>query len=306
MSIQYSNCALCARKCGVNRHNSVGFCLMPDKIYLSRASLHMWEEPSISGSRGSGTVFLSGCSLGCIYCQNRAISRGVSGTEISVDRLSDIMLELQRSGAHNINFVTPTHYAPSIREAIELARERGLSLPTVYNTGSYDIPETIGMLNGYVDIYLADFKYYTAKTAKALSGAPDYPEVAKAAIAEMFRQTGEPIYTPDGIMQRGTIVRILLLPGKVAEAKLSLKYLYETYGDKICISLMSQYTPMPDMPSPLDRRVTNDEYRQLCDYADRLGITNGFTQERSAAMDVFIPDFDGTGIIQNGDNTERG
>ena len=257
----------------------------------------MWEEPSISGTRGSGTVFFSGCSLGCIYCQNRAISRGINGTEVTVGRLTEIILELQSKGAHNINFVTPTHYAPSVRETVEQARGKGLTVPIVYNTGSYDSVEALRMLEGYVDIYLADFKYYTPKTAAALSDAPDYPEAAAAAIKEMVRQTGDPSYTPDGLMKRGTIVRILLLPGKVAEAKLSLKYLYGTYGDKICISLMSQYTPIPGVRSPLDRRVTQDEYRELCDYASRLGVKHGYTQERTAAVESFIPDFDGTGVL---------
>ena len=269
---------------------------MPDTLYVARAALHHWEEPPISGTQGSGTVFFSGCSLKCIFCQNKDISLGRAGKEITVDRLAEIMLELEAEGAHNINFVTPTHYAPSVKEATLRARSMGLTVPTVYNTGSYDTVETLRMLDGVIDIYLPDLKYYLPETARRLSGAPDYPEVARAAIAEMVRQTGAPILDGEGIMKRGTIVRLLLLPGHVAEAKLSLKYLHDTYGDNIYVSLMSQYTPMQGMKSPLDRAVTREEYRDLCGYAERLGVTLGFTQEHGTASESFIPAFDGTGV----------
>ena len=292
----YSECTLCHRRCRVDRSVKVGFCSMPDRIYLSRAALHHWEEPPISGTRGSGTIFFSGCSLGCVFCQNREISCGRIGKEVSVMRLAEIMLELQNQGAHNINFVTPTHYAPSVREAILLAKDMGLSVPTVYNTGSYDTVEALRALDGVIDIYLPDLKYYLPKTAEELSGAPDYPTVARLAIAEMVRQTGAPVLDGEGIMKRGTIVRLLLLPGRVAEAKLSLKYLYETYGDNIYVSLMSQYTPMPGMKSPLDRAVTRSEYRDLLEYAERLGVKNGFTQQHGTASESFIPPFDLTGV----------
>lgn len=292
----YKKCNLCARRCGVDRTVSAGYCRMKNEIYLSRAALHFWEEPPISGERGSGAIFFSGCSLSCIYCQNREISRGRAGKVVTVERLCEIMLDLQRHGAHNINFVTPTHYIPSVADAIKLARSKGLTIPIVYNTGSYDTPEALKILEGLVDIYLPDLKYYTPRTANEYSSAKDYPEVARDAIAEMYRQVGRAQIDGEGMMTRGVVVRILLLPGHVAEAKLSLKYLMDTYGDSIYISLMNQYTPMPDMPSPLNRRVTRDEYEQLLDYAEKLGLKNGFTQEFGTASESFIPPFDNTGI----------
>ena len=295
--MSYEKCELCARRCKVDRRVGVGYCGMKAQPTVSRAALHRWEEPPISGSQGSGTIFFSGCSLSCVFCQNREISRGRIGTEITIDRLSAIMLELQKEGAHNINLVTPTHFVPSIREAILLAKLRGLAVPLVYNTGGYDSIEALRSLDGLIDVYLPDMKYFRAGTAKRLSFANDYPEVARAAIGEMYRQTGPAVIGKDGLMKRGTIVRILLLPGHVAEAKLSLKYLYDTYGDGVYVSLMNQYTPMEGMTSPLNRTVTREEYRQLTDYACRLGVTNAFVQEHGTAKDSFIPTFDNTGVL---------
>ncbi len=285
------SCTLCRRRCGVNRYEGKGGCLVGATPTVARAALHFWEEPIISGTRGSGTIFFSGCSLGCIYCQNHEISGGKLGKEISTEKLAEIMLTLESRGAHNINLVTPTHFAPSIAEAIRAARTAGLSLPIVYNTGSYDSPETLARLSGLVNVYLPDLKYYRCETAKALSGAPDYPIAAREAIAEMHRQTGAPVIGEDGLIKSGVVVRILLLPGHVAEAKLSLKYLSEAYGNGIFISLMSQYTPINGMTPPLNRRVTHEEYRQLTDYADRLGIENCFVQDITSASEGFIPDF---------------
>ena len=286
----YEKCELCARKCGVNRLISCGRCGMNSDVFVSRAAPHFWEEPPISGENGSGTIFFDGCSLGCIFCQNRDISRGRNGKKLSVAELAEVMLKLQSKGVHNINLVTPTHFVPSVTGAIKIAKSKGLCIPIVYNTGSYDTAETIKRLNGLVDIYLPDFKYYTSKTARQYSKAEDYPTVAKAAIAEMVEQVGECQFD-DGMMKKGVIVRILLLPGHVAEAKLILKYLYSTYGDSIYISLMSQYTPMEGMKSPLNRKVTSEEYNQLLDYALKLGVTNAFIQERKAASESFIPPF---------------
>ncbi len=297
MNNSYIECRLCSRRCGIDRTHNVGACGVTDKLYVSRAALHMWEEPPISGTRGSGTIFFSGCSLGCVFCQNRNISRGISGTEITTDRLAEIMLELENGGAHNINLVTPTHYVPTIREAIIRARRQGLTVPTVYNTGSYDTVETLRMLDGLIDIYLPDFKYYRPQTAELYSHAADYPTVARAAIAEMVRQTGGAELDADGLMTRGTVVRILLLPGHVAEAKLILHYLYTTYGDSIYLSLMNQYTPMQGMPPPLDRPVTHKEYDLLTDYALRLGVSNCFIQDGGTAEESFIPPFDNTGVL---------
>ena len=291
---EYKACTLCARSCGVNRTEKVGACGMSDEVYIARASLHAWEEPIISGDNGSGTVFFSGCSLSCVFCQNKEISRGRVGVPVSDEKLAEIMLKLQSDGAHNINFVTPTHFVPSVISAVSLARERGLTLPIVYNTSSYETAKTVGMLDTTVDIYLADYKYNLPKTAKAYSSAENYPEVARTAIAEMVKQKGTPVIK-DGLMQSGVIVRILLLPGHLAEAKLSVKYLYETYGDSIYISLMSQYTPMPNMEPPLDRRVSRREYDELVDYALAKGVKNAFIQDGTSAMESFIPPFDLTG-----------
>ena len=296
MHNEYKECRLCARSCGVDRSaGERGFCRMSDKLTVARAAPHMWEEPIISGTRGSGTIFFSGCSLGCIYCQNRDISRGNAGVEISEDRLAEIMLELKNKGVHNVNFVTPTHFAPGIISAVALARLHGFDLPIIYNTGTYDTAETIFALEDTVDVYLPDLKYYKNATARKLSLADGYPDVARAAIREMVRQHPTPIIV-DGIMKRGVIVRLLLLPGHLAEAKLSLKYLYSTYGDSIYVSLMNQYTPMPGMSGALARRVTHAEYSELVEYADRLGIKNAFTQEWGTAEESFIPPFDLTGV----------
>lgn len=293
---QYEKCNLCARRCGIDRSTARGFCKMGTDVVLSRAALHLWEEPPISGTRGSGAIFFTGCSLGCVFCQNRHISSGEQGREVTVHRLSEIMLELEKQGAHNVNLVTPTHFVPSVKQAITEARERGLSLPIVYNTGSYDTAETIDSLDGFVDVYLPDLKYHLPKTAKKLSFAEDYPAVARAAIDRMVKQVGSPKFDSDGIMMRGVIVRILLLPGHVAEAKLSLKYLLDTYGDEIYVSLMNQYTPMVGMARPLDRTVSREEYRSLIEYAEHIGLKNGFTQEFGTAKESFIPDFDLTGV----------
>ena len=291
-SLSYSPCQLCARGCGVDRSGGkLGFCRSTDTVRITRAALHYWEEPIISGTRGSGTIFFSGCSLGCIFCQNRAISRSAVGRAVSADELAREMLRLEREGAHNINFVTPTHFAPTVKESVAIARSLGLTLPIVYNTGSYDTVDTIRALEGTVDVYLPDLKYYRPESAEKLSCAKDYPRIAREAIAEMVRQHPTPVIK-DGVMQSGVVVRILLLPSHVAEAKLSLKYLYDTYGDNIYISLMNQYTPMPGMSSPLDRTVTNAEYSELVGYAERLGIVNAFIQEGGTQKESFIPDFE--------------
>lgn len=291
-SYLYERCELCNRKCRVDRKSGeVGFCKSLSAPVISRAALHYWEEPIISGEHGSGTIFFSGCSLGCVYCQNRQISRSSVGRIVTDDDLAQIMLDLENQGAHNINFVTPTHFAPSVVASVRSARERGLNIPIVYNTGSYDTVDTLRMLDGSVDIYLPDLKYYRTKTAGELSFASDYPSVARSAISEMIRQKPHP-EIEQGIMRSGVVVRILLLPNHVAEAKLSLKYLYDTYGDNVYISLMNQYTPMPNMTSPLDRKVTNSEYGELVKYAEKIGVVNAFIQEGGTQSESFIPDFD--------------
>lgn len=293
-------CTLCPRECGVNRiEGQCGYCGVSGKeIYLARAALHMWEEPCISGENGSGTVFFSGCSLRCVYCQNYNIANAKSGKAVSRERLSEIFLELQKKGAHNINLVTPTHYTQEIIWAIKKAREEGLKLPIVYNCSGYEKAETVKMLEGFVDIYLTDFKYIDKEAAKRYSKAPDYPEVVKAALEEMVRQVGGAEFSEDGMMKKGVIVRHLLLPGYLENAKNVVKYVFDTYGDKVFLSLMNQYTPLPqvkDYPE-INRKVTEEEYDELVDYAIEIGVENGFIQEGETAEESFIPDFNCEGV----------
>ena len=269
-----------------------------DEIFLARAALHMWEEPCISGDEGSGTVFFSGCPLRCVYCQNYNIAHAKTGKEVTKERLSDIFLELQKKGANNINLVTPTHYTPEIIWAVKRAKEQGLRLPVVYNCSGYEKVETLKMLEGIVDIYLTDFKYMDSEIAQRYSRAADYPQVAKAALAEMVRQTGEAEFTEKGIMQKGVIVRHLLLPGYIKNAKTVVQYVYETYGDSVFLSLMNQYTPLPQVECypEINRKVTEEEYDELVNFAIEIGVENGFIQEGETAEESFIPEFNNEGV----------
>lgn len=294
---EYENCNLCNRSCGIDRYTSRGFCSSGADMTVARAALHRWEEPPISGTRGSGTIFFSGCSLSCIFCQNREISRGNTGVSVSPERLAEIMLKLSQDGAHNINLVTPTHFVPSIINSIDLAKKKGLSVPIVYNTGNYETRDTLKSLEGYVDIYLPDAKYRMKKTAAEYSGAGKYPEVFLKNIEEMLHQCGEAVLDRDGIMRRGVIARVLLLPSHVAEAKLIVSDLYKSFGDSIYISLMNQYTPPEGMLPPLDRRVSRGEYDELVDYALSLGVKNAFIQSPGTADESFIPPFNLEGVI---------
>lgn len=301
-SIQSDNltaCRRCPRDCGVDRKSGrTGVCGVDAGIYIARAALHMWEEPCISGESGSGTVFFSGCPLRCIYCQNARIADATIGKQITVERLAEIFQELAWKGAANINLVTPTHYTEEIIQAARLARDRGFQLPIVYNCSGYEKVETLRKLEGIVDIYLTDFKYMDTDLAGEYSHAPDYPVVAKAALQEMVRQQSIPVFDPRGMMQRGVIVRHLLLPGAVRQAKEILEYVYHTYGNQIYISIMNQYTPLPQVEEhpKLGRRVTGREYDRLLDYAVSLGIEQAFIQEGGTAKDSFIPAFDYEGV----------
>ena len=293
------NCCLCPRNCGIDRlAGQKGFCGVTAEIMVARAALHMWEEPCISGKEGSGAVFFSGCSLGCVFCQNRAISRGQSGKMITVERLAEIFLDLQRQKANNINLVTAGHFLVQVREALILAKKQGLTIPVVYNSSGYEKAEMLQLLDGLVDIYLPDFKYMESDLAGKYSHAKDYQEIAREALAEMVRQAGTPEFDNRGMMKKGVIVRHLLLPGHVRNSRKVLEYLYETYKDQIYISLMNQYTPMPAvMEDPqLSRKVTDREYDRLLDHAISLGVTNCFIQEGETAKESFIPEFDGEGI----------
>lgn len=298
MERTYKNCRLCPRECAVDRSLKKGYCKTTDKLLVTRAALHIWEEPCISGENGSGTVFFGGCNMGCIYCQNAQIRDGKVGKEISSERLSEIFFELKEKGANNINLVTPTHFVPHIIEALDIAKSKNLNLPIVYNSSGYEKVETLKMLDGYIDIYLPDFKYMDSKTAKEYSNAPDYTEYAKAAITEMFRQVGKPHFFENGIMKKGVIVRHLLLPYHLEESKQIVNYLYSTYGNNIFISLMNQYTPMPQVAEHkiLKERVTERDYNNLINYAVDIGVENGFIQEGETAEESFIPDFDNTGV----------
>lgn len=286
-------CRLCPRNCGINRYEKVGVCGAGSKVKVSHYSLHEWEEPVISGTNGSGTVFFSHCNLKCVFCQNKKISTGGYGKEITNKRLGEIFLELQERGAHNINLVTPTHYVPQIKKVLSKLKENQLKIPVVYNTSSYENVETIKMMDGLVDIYLADFKYYDNELAMNYSNCKNYFEVAANAIDEMYRQVGSPIFEND-LMKKGLIVRLLILPGHKEDAKKIIEYVYNKYKDNVFISIMNQYTPVTkSLVYPnLNWTVTDNEYCDVINYACDLGVTNAFVQEGETADESFIPEFD--------------
>lgn len=300
---EYERCELCPRKCKQKRSDGkTGYCLMPETVTVARAALHFWEEPCISGTEGSGTVFFSGCSLRCVYCQNYNIANAKAGKEITVERLAEIFTELQAKKANNINLVTATHYVPSVVKALDIAKKNGLSIPVVYNTSGYETVENIKRLDGYVDIYLPDFKYIDPDEAKKYSNAPDYPEVATLAVDEMLRQVGKPVFDERGMMTKGVIIRHLVLPGNIKNSKKTLKFIYDRWQNDVYISIMKQYTPMPQVKAlgeeykELCRRLTTGEYNSVVDYASRLGIVNGFIQTGENALESFIPEFDNEGV----------
>ena len=284
------NCTLCPRNCHVNRYQKKGYCKASSKLKVSLASLHQWEEPFISGVNGSGTIFFSHCNLGCIYCQNKKIRDGY-GKEISIKRFSEILLEQQKRGAHNINLVTPTHYVPLIKKGIIKAKNNGLTIPIVYNTSSYENIETIQMMDKLIDIYLADLKYYDSLLGNKYSNCNDYFYYASKAIDEMYKQVGK-FEIEDGLLKKGLVVRILLLPGGVEDCKKILKYLYSKYQDNIYMSIMNQYTPIEKYKyQELNRTVKDEEYDELINYACDLGIKNAFIQEGNVCNESFIPNF---------------
>lgn len=315
------NCEDCPRECGADRENGIGYCGAGALPKIARAALHFWEEPCISGVKGSGTVFFSGCSLRCVYCQNRKIALGDVGTEVSYERLAEIYLALQEQGAHNINLVTPTHETDAVVRSLEAAKRQGLQIPVVYNTGSYEKVEHLKHLEGLVDVWLPDLKYFSPELSARYSAAPDYFAVAKEAIREMYRQAGKPVFErwqeeveteADGayegtqdedllLIKRGVIVRHMVIPTHTADSKKIVEYLYRTYKDDIFISIMSQYTPVIDPETAkqypeLARKLTEREYDAVVDYAIALGVENAFIQEGDVAEESFIPAFDGTGV----------
>ena len=306
-----SDCTLCPRSCRVNRlAGRIGYCNVTADLFAARAALYYHEEPVISGSRGSGAVFFAGCNMGCVFCQNYAIAKAMTGTQLSSGRLTEIFLSLQEQGAHNINLITAEHFLPQVIRSLRDAKDQGLTLPVVYNTGTYERVEAIQALEGLVDVWLPDFKYISPRLSLAYSHTPDYFQYASKALQEMVRQCPEPLFSDgshtldapddadDPLMVRWVLVRHLVLPGSTQDSMDILKYLHDTYGDQIFISIMNQYTPMPQVKDDPDlgRKLSSEEYEKVVDYAISLGITNGFIQEEGTASRRYIPAFDGTGI----------
>lgn len=297
---EYKSCSLCPRKCGVNREmNMRGFCGETSQLRVGRAALHFWEEPCISGTGGSGTVFFSGCSLRCCYCQNYNLSRGKEGVEIGKQHLSEIFLNLQKKGAHNINLVTGEHFAPHIKAAVTTAREEGLNIPVILNSSGYVNLETLELLSDVIDIYLVDFKYMDSNLAKKYSLAHNYPAVAKAAISKMVELAGEPRFDRKGILKSGVLVRHLCLPTHTEDSESIIRYLFETYGRKILLSIMSQYTPCGDCEKfpELKGKLSREEYERILDFCLGIGIDDAYIQDGEAASESFIPAFDGEGVV---------
>ncbi len=294
-----SPCLLCPRLCGAKRDvGEIGSCGAGEQPVVARASLHQWEEPCISGERGSGTVFFSGCGLRCVFCQNKEISQRVKGKTLTSRELADVFLSLQERGAHNINLVTPTHFTQTVCSALDYARTGGLTAPAVWNSSGYELPETLEELRGRVSIFLPDFKFMSPNISARYCSAPDYPERAKAAVAKMTDISPRAVFGPDGMMESGVIVRVLLLPGCLADAKQIVGYLHCEYGESIYLSIMSQYTPFGDLERfpELSTRVRAQEYERLVDYAVKIGVTCGFTQDTSSSGMCFIPSFECEGL----------
>lgn len=293
-----NKCEICPRKCKVNRNNGeLGYCKASNKMKIGGYHLHMWEEPIITGKNGSGTIFFSYCNLRCAYCQNYDLSFDSVGEYITIERLSDIMLELQEMQAENVNLVTPTHYIPLIKNSIVLAKEKGLKIPIVYNTSGYESVESLKTLEGLIDIYLPDFKYYDNSLGK-YSSVADYFNITSLALKEMYRQVGKPKYNKKGMLKKGVIVRHLVLPNNYQDSKKIINYLYQEYKDNIILSIMNQYTITKITKYPeLNQKVDPKEYDNLIDYTYNLGIRNCFTQEEESQSESFIPKFKGDTII---------
>ncbi len=287
-----SNCNLCPRNCDIDRENKKGYCGESQSIKISRADLHFWEEPCISGSDGSGAVFFTGCQLKCVFCQNYEIAHNKTGMEVTCDELCDIFFRLKEKGAHNINLVTADHFIPSVVKAIEKAKAKGFDLPFVYNTSAYLKKEQIESLSGVIDVYLPDLKYHSEFLAKKYSNAKDYPEVAKQAISQMVSAQDKIVFDDKGLIKQGVIVRHLVLPGNTMDSKKVLSYLNETYGDKILISIMSQYTPIKENKyNELNRKLYSYEYDEIIDFCNAIGIKNAYIQSLESATEDFIPNF---------------
>jgi putative pyruvate formate lyase activating enzyme len=290
---KYDRCNLCPRSCKVNRNSGKkGICGEGSNVRIGRAALHLWEEPCISGINGSGTVFFAGCSLKCVYCQNKELSEGKKGKEVSVDELANIFLDLQNQGAHNINLVTAEHFAPQVKDAVLMAKKKGMDLPVILNSSGYVSKTALDILSDVIDVYLVDFKYMDTALAKSYSRAEDYPYVAKNALKLMFNAVGKPQFEGE-MLKKGVIVRHLCLPGERENSESSIKYIFETYGENVILSIMSQYTPMPYCKgiANLSRKLTRKEYDDILDFCVNIGIENAYIQEGNAASESFIPEF---------------
>ena len=295
----YKNCSICPRNCRIDRTNGqIGYCQSGHEIKAALASVHMWEEPPISGSCGSGTIFFSGCNLRCVFCQNYTISSENSGKTISTERLSEIMLEQQARGVHNINLVTATHFIPSIVKAVQKAKNNGLKIPIVYNTGGYEKVESIKMLEGTVDIYLSDIKYFSSELSLKYSGASDYFSYASEAVLEMYRQTGNNIYDDNGIMKSGVIIRHMIMPSHREDSYKVLDWIRDNIGTEACVSLLSQYTPAynAEKYKEINRKLMSLEYTRVIEHFFDIGLKNGFMQEKSSAESKYTPIFDLSGL----------
>lgn len=293
-----TSCTLCPRLCHADRTQRAGVCGAANQLMVARAALHHWEEPCISGTKGSGTVFFSNCSLKCCYCQNYKISHEGLGKAISSERLAEIFLELQQKGAHNINLVTATQWLPWILPALQLAKQQGLNLPIVYNSSGYETLETVHLLADWVDVWLVDIKYISSDLSKEYSAAPNYFEVCKPAVQQILTQTGVPVFSADGLLQKGVILRHLALPGALQDSKAVLDFMATLPKNSFLPSLMSQYTPYYKATNHkhLKRRISTWEYRQVIDYAISLGLTEGYMQEKSSAKEEYTPPFDLEGV----------
>jgi len=290
-------CNLCSRNCLVNRYKEIGYCKQTNKIRVAKAALTYYEEPCISNNKGSGTIFFSGCNMGCIYCQNIDISTNNYGRDITNDRLANIMLELQQKGAININLVTPTPHIIGIKEAIIKAKEKGLKIPIIYNTGSYENINSLKLLNGLIDVYLPDLKYYNDNIAIKYSNTKNYFNIATNNIKEMYNQVGTPKFDRNGNIIKGVIVRHLMLPTHLDDSKQIIKYLYDTYKDNIYLSIMNQYTVIKPLKyKELNHRIKNKDYEELIDYAINIGIKNAYCQLNKTSNKKYIPNFDLEGI----------
>lgn len=292
----YENCCLCPRRCNINRYEKKGFCGMGTEILSAKVSLHKWEEPCISYKNGAGTVFFTGCNLHCCFCQNNSISNEFFGKPLTDNRLADIFLSLQDKGADNIELVTPTHFIPSIIHALDLVKNK-IQIPIIYNSGGYELPETIDLLNGYIDVYMPDLKYFSSEISARYSNAPDYFKYASESILAMTRQTGKPIYNSNGGLIKGTLIRHLVLPSHRHDSMKIMEWISENIPDNL-VSIMNQYTPfdfIDEKFSEIKRRLTKMEYNSVIHYAEKLGI-NGYTQQQSSVGEKYVPDFDLSGL----------